>query len=83
MLELVPSAIRLEGAAAAGDSVVEEVPFRELAGVHIARSATDRLEGRPTLVLERADGAAVRIASVAQSGIVSELAEKLSFVSLG
>ena len=81
-LELESAAIRLEGTGDDGESVVQELPYRELAGVHIARGSADRLEGRPTLVLERSAGDDFRVASVAHSGIVSELAEKLSAIKL-
>jgi hypothetical protein len=81
-LELEPSAVRLEGTDSEGSSFVEELAYRDLAGVRIARGGADRLDGRPTLVLERSDGQDLRVASVAQSGIVSELAEKLSSIKL-
>jgi hypothetical protein len=81
-LELATSAVRLEGTDPEGASLVQELPYRELAGVHIARSGQDRLDGRPTLVLECSDGHDLRVASVAQSGIVAELAERLSSIKL-
>jgi hypothetical protein len=76
-LELDAAGIRLEGAGAEGQAFVEELAYREVAGVRIARSRSDRLEGRPTLVLDRVDGEALRVASVSQSGVVAELAERL------
>jgi hypothetical protein len=66
----------------AGDDHVE-VRYAELSGVSIARAANERIAGRPTLVLERRDGRTVRLASVAQLGIVSELAERLAALHLG
>jgi hypothetical protein len=81
-LELEPLAVRLESTGAQGESLVQELPYRELVGVRIARGSGDRLEGRPTLVLERAHGPAMRVASVAQTGIISELAEQLSSLKL-
>ena len=38
----------------------------------------ERTDGWPTVMLERSDGGAVRISSVAQPGIVAELAERLA-----
>jgi|1186.fasta_scaffold49050_2 hypothetical protein len=81
-LELAPGAVRLEGTSPEG-AVVYELPYHDLAGVHIARGGAERLENRPTLVLEQVDGAALRVASVAQSGIVAELAEKIASIQLG
>jgi hypothetical protein len=81
-LELAPAAVHLEGTSPEG-TVVYELPYRELAGVHIARGGAERLENRPTLVLERVGGEDLRVASVAQSGIVAELAEKIASIQLG
>src|SRR5215831_8930 len=81
-LELEDQAVRLESTGEHGESLVQELPYTELVGVHIARGSADRLGGRPTLVLERAGGPALRVASVAQAGIVSELAEQLSSIKL-
>jgi hypothetical protein len=77
-LELEPRAVRLEGIDDDGESLVYELPYSDLVGLRVARGAADRLEGRPTLVLAQAGGEELRVASVAESGIVSELAEKLS-----
>jgi hypothetical protein len=60
-----------------------EVRYEDLSGVSIARAARERIAGRPTLVLERRDGGSVRLASIAQLGIVSELAERLAALHLG
>lgn len=64
-----------------GDGVVErEVPLDSLRTVHVGRSPQDRLDGRPSLVLERRDGPLIRVAGVAQPGIVAELAQRLAGV---
>jgi hypothetical protein len=75
-LELHPHAVVLDGASASLP-VVHSIPFLSLQAIRVGRVNGDRLAGQPTLVLERRDGPVVRIASVAQPGIVSELARQL------
>ncbi|HEV8602563.1 MAG TPA: cupin domain-containing protein [Gaiellaceae bacterium] len=81
-LELKPRGLAFEGSNGEG-LASEEVPYDDLAAVRIARAADDRLSGRPTLVLERRAGLPIRIASVVQPGIISELAEHLAAIHLG
>jgi hypothetical protein len=54
------------------------LPYSAIESFRPARAAGDRLQGRPTLVLELDDGTTVRIAGVAQSGIVAELSDRLA-----
>lgn len=75
-LELQPNAVVLDGSVESR-GVVRAVPFKSLAAIRVGRTTEDRLAGKPSLVLERRDGPSVRIASVAQPGIVSELARRL------
>lgn len=81
-LELKSGGLGFEGSNGAG-ATVEEVDYGELSAVRIARTPGDRLAGRPTLVLERHVGGPIRIAGVAQPGIISELAEHLAALRLG
>jgi len=81
-LELKSRGLDFEGSNGNG-SATEEVTYDELSAVRIARTPADRLSGRPTLVLERRTGGPIRIASVAQPGIISELAEQLAALHLG
>ena len=74
-LELRGSVLSLEGSNGGGSSTVL-VPYDEVVEVRIALNG-ERLGGRPTLVLERAQGA-LRVAGVAAPGVVSEIAEELS-----
>lgn len=76
-LELKPRGLGFEGSNGNG-ATIEEVDYGELSAVRIARTPGDRLAGRPTLVLERRAGSPIRIAGVAQPGIISELAEHLA-----
>jgi hypothetical protein len=75
-LELLSRALGFEGSGGKG-STPEEVLYADLSAVRIARDSGDRLSGRPTLILERRTGGPIRIASVGQPGILSELAEQL------
>jgi hypothetical protein len=81
-LELTASGLAFEGSNGNGP-VVDNVPYRELTGVRIARVPAERLSGRPTLVLDRRTGGLIRIAGVAQPGIISELAEQLATLRPG
>ena len=77
-LELLPLGLRLEGR-----NRVRDIPYERLASVHVGRSAAERLDGRPSVVLERRGGEAVTISTVAQSSLVGEIAERLAELQLG
>jgi hypothetical protein len=76
-LELGRDALLLQGGNG-GAPVTRAFPYRNMAGLRVARAAHERLQGRPTLVVDLVGGRSLRIAGVAQPGIVSELAVRLS-----
>jgi hypothetical protein len=75
-LELLPSGLELDGLAGSSH-IRREIAYDELAEVRIGRSTADRLNGHPSLVIERVDGEPVVLASVAPQGVVAELADHL------
>jgi hypothetical protein len=75
-LELGPDALRLEGRNGRGPDA-KVVRYDDVRELRLARSSGDRLHGRPTLLLELSDGSELKVASVAQPGIVAELADRL------
>jgi hypothetical protein len=81
-LELRTHAVRFEGIAG-GRPVTQEIAYETLAAVRVGRSPAERLDGRPSLVLERRSGLPITVASVAQSGVVAEIAERLASLQLG
>ena len=81
-LELLPRELRLEGLAESCP-VVREIPYDGLAAVRVGRSAAERIDGRPTVVLERRAGVPITIATVAQSGVVGEIVERLASLQSG
>ena len=80
-LEFGPRSLVLEGRSGAEHRAVE-VAYGDLSAVRVARAGSERIAGRPTLVVERGDAPMIRIVGVAQPGIVSELAEQLAQVRL-
>ncbi|MGA9761718.1 MAG: hypothetical protein WBQ14_04785 [Gaiellaceae bacterium] len=80
-LELDRDRLRLEGRDCDHVTVCILV-YRDLATIRVNRDLTGRLDGRPTLLLERSNGDAVRIASLTQAGIVPEIAERLAKLEL-
>ena len=72
-LELRPRAIRLEGL----DSDAE-IPYEVLASVRVGRSARDRIDGRPSVVLERRTGEPISIATVAQPSLLGEIVDQVA-----
>lgn len=81
-LELLPDALLLDGVSGAAPAV-REIDYKELSKVRVGRAKADRLDGRPTLVLDLVSGERVVIASVAQSGIAAELADRLASATSG
>jgi hypothetical protein len=81
-LELLPSVLRLDGLAGS-EPIALEIPYAELENVRTGRTAADRLNGYPTLVLEQRGYEPVVIAAVSQSGVVAELTQQLSKLAAG
>jgi hypothetical protein len=81
-LELLTRTLRFEGIAD-GRATTREVAYDNLVAVRVGRAPSERLNGRPSLVVERRSGQPITIASVGQSGVVAELAERLASLQLG
>ena len=80
-LELLPQAVRLEGMTGS-EPTTREIAYEYLSEIRIGRSAEERLDGRTSLVLAPRTGDTVSIASVAQAGVVAEIAERLAALQL-
>lgn len=75
-LELVPEGLKLEGARP------RIVPYAEIERLHVGRRVSERIRGRPSLVLDLYDGERLRIGSVGAPGTLHELAERLAGLTL-
>jgi hypothetical protein len=75
-LELLPRFLRLDGMAGSLPAD-REVRYEDIDGVHVGRAPGERIQGRPSLVLERSSGGTIAIASVAEPGVIGELADRL------
>jgi hypothetical protein len=80
-LELLPRALRLEGLAGSHPTV-REIAYEGVVGVRVGRDA-ERIDGRPTVVVERRTGLPITIATVPQTSVVGEIAERLTALQLG
>jgi len=76
-LELLPRALRLEGTTGS-EPTTREIAYDYLSDIHVGRTAEERIGGHPSLVLEPRAGDRLTIASVAQTGVVAEIAERLA-----
>lgn len=76
-LELRATGLSLEGSRNGSGPVAVVHPYEELTGLRLASSG-ERLDGRPTLVLDRRGRGPLHVASVAAPGIISEVAEELA-----
>ena len=77
-LEFGPSGLVLDGANGCGP-VQLDVSYDEIRDVRLARTGSDRLNDRPTLVVDRGGHGELRIAGVViLSGVAAELAERLA-----
>ena len=76
-LELLSRAVRFEGR-----NETHEIPYAEIESVRVGRSNGDRVQGRPSVILERVGGERVAIAAVAQSHVIGEIVERLTELTL-
>jgi hypothetical protein len=81
-LELLPRTLRLEGMTGS-EPTTREIAYDYLSEIRIGRSAEERIDGHTCLVLEPRTGDTLSIASVAQSGVVAEIAERLAALQFG
>jgi hypothetical protein len=76
-LELRPRAMRLEGRDGASD-----IPYEAVSAIRVGRVARDRVNGQPSIIVERRIGAPIKIATVAKPSVFSEIAERLAALQL-
>lgn len=60
-----------------GARKIIDVPYRDLARVHMASGGVERVRGRPTLLVE-AGARVLRIAAVVGAGMMGEVADALT-----
>jgi len=72
-LELLPTAVRFESR----DERLE-LPYDEITSVSVGRTAADRVDGRPSIVLALGDGDRVAIGTVDRANLVGEIVERLA-----
>ena len=77
-LELLPRAMHLEGLKAE-----QVIPYECMAAIRVGRSVSDRINGGPSVVVERRLGDPITIATVAQPSVVGEIAERLAALQFG
>lgn len=83
-LALGPRTLRLVGRTpgAEGPTVDRQIGYAELQGLRIGSHGADRLDGRPALVVERADGPYLVADAGMGAPIVQELVDRLAYLRL-
>jgi hypothetical protein len=81
-LALGPRTLRLEGREPNGPVVDRQIGYDEVQGLRIGSRGTDRLDGRPTLVVLRSDGPYLVTSAGMGGGIVQELVDRLARLRL-
>jgi hypothetical protein len=75
-LQLEPSGLTFEG-----PHFDHRVYYEDIEAVHVARNPSERLAGRPALVVDLAVGGPLRIGSLEGVGVLTELAERLGHLT--
>jgi hypothetical protein len=73
-----PRTLRLEGRHPDGPVIDRQIGYEELKGLRVGNGAAERLDGRPTLVVERTDGPYLVASAGAGAGPVQELVDRLA-----
>lgn len=78
-LELGMDSLTLHGGNG-GPAVHRAFSYSNMSALRVERASDERLGGRPTLIVDLRAGGSLRIAGVAQPGIVAELASRLAAI---
>ena len=81
-LALGPRTLRFEGRGPDGPAVDRQIGYEELQGLRLGNHGPDRLDGRPALVVDRADGPYLVTSAGMSAGIVQELVDRLAGLRL-
>ena len=81
-LTLGPRTIRLEGRDHDRPAVDRQIDYEEVRNLRVGSKGPGRLDGRPTLVVERADGQYLIASAGMGAGIVQELVERIAELRL-
>jgi hypothetical protein len=81
-LEFQRQALVLEGRNGAEGTVRRVIDFAELRSFRLGQTADERLDGQPTLVVERPTGNTFVTSSVVHAGVLQEVADRLSELHL-
>lgn len=76
-LQLLKDAIRLHGGAR-GSTIEERLPYSRLSAVRLAHRPEERIDGRPSLLLEVASLDRFLVAAIGGFGVVAELADLIA-----
>jgi hypothetical protein len=77
MLELRAGDLRFEGLTGSRPAG-QTIRYEDLAGVRVGRSSAERIDGRPTVILELRAGVSVTLTTVAQPSLLGEIVERLT-----
>jgi hypothetical protein len=75
-------ALVLEGRNGGDRAVRRTIDFDQLRSFRVGQSADERLDGQPTLVVERPDGDVFVTSTVVHAGVLQEVADRLSELRL-
>jgi len=81
-LQFEPQALVLEGRNRGAGIVRRTIDFVELRSFRLGQSADERLDGQPTLVVERPAGDVLVTSTVVHAGVLQEVADRLSELRL-
>jgi hypothetical protein len=81
-LALGPRSLSLEGREPDGSVVDRRIGYEEVRRLRLSSRGPDRLDARPTLVVERADGPYLVTSAGMSAGIVQELIDRLTELRL-
>lgn len=77
-LELGERRLSLEGSGPRGSLARRRIVYDDLTGVRIGRAPADRMDGRPSVILDRRTAPPISIAAIGGAGVVFELAAVLA-----
>ena len=81
-LALGTRTLRLEGREPDGAVVDRQIGYEEVQGLRVTSHGPERLDGQPTLVIERTDGPYLVTSAGMGAGIVQELVDRLAELRL-